>query len=322
MTSFPLRSLLLAIVFLVAAESFAGQAAPENIKIGTSALSPTMAGVWMAKESGAFERRGINAELVYISSGAVVVQALVGGSLHAALGASNAVIAAILKGAPIIAVGSNTSRPGMQLWVHPDIQRPEQLAGKTLGITRFGSTSEFVTRLVLRKLNLEGKTELRQFGGVIEADIGYRSGQSVGRLSSQSPGGDARKLLDAAELGIPFSMNLLAVSNDFYRRAPKMVEGIIAAYIEGIATLKQRKQQAYAVLAKYMGQRGGSADVHYEFVMKYLEAVPRVEPAAVDTVLEMVGSKEAAKSRLYDNSIVDRLVQEGLIDRLYKEAKP
>ena len=315
------RSLALALVLFVATQGFAAQAVLENIKIGTSALSPTMAGVWMAKESGAFERHGINAELVYISSGAVVVQALVGGSLHAALGASNAVIAAILKGAPIIAVGSNTSRPGMQLWVHPDIQRPEQLAGKTLGITRFGSTSEFVTRLVLRKLNLEGKTELRQFGGVIEADIGYRSGQSVGRLSSQSPGGDARKLLDAAELGIPFSMNLLAVSTDYHRRSPKIVEGIMAAYIEGIAALKQRKQQAHAVLAKYMGQRGGSADVHYEFVMKYLEAVPRVEPAAVDTVLEMVGSKEATKTKLYDNSVVDRLVQEGLIERLYKGAK-
>ncbi|HET7005077.1 MAG TPA: ABC transporter substrate-binding protein [Candidatus Binatia bacterium] len=313
--------LLLVCFSLIATEVLAGQATQENIKIGTSALSPTMAGVWMAKESGAFERRGINAELVYISSGAVVVQALVGGSLHAALGASNAVIAAILKGAPIIAVGSNTSRPGMQLWVHPDIQRPEQLAGKTLGITRFGSTSEFVTRLVLRKLNLEGKTELRQFGGVIEADIGYRSGQSVGRLSSQSPGPDARKLVDAAELGIPFSMNLLAVSNDYYRKAPKTVEGILAAYIEGISILKLRRQQAYNVLAKYMGQRGGSADVHYEFVMKYLEAVPRVEPAAVDTVLEMVGSKEAAKTKLYDNSVVDRLVQEGLIDRLYKGTK-
>ena len=319
---FRFRSLWLAVALLVAADGFAGQAALENIKFGTSALSPTMAGVWMAKESGAFERRGINAELVYISSGAVVVQALVGGSLHAALGASNAVIAAILKGAPIIAVGSNTSRPGMQLWVHPDIQRPEQLAGKTLGITRFGSTSEFVTRLVLRKLNLEGKTELRQFGGVIEADIGYRSGQSVGRLSSQSPGPDARKLVDAAELGIPFSMNLLAVSTDFVRKSPKTVEGIIAAYIEGIAALKQRKQQADNVLAKYMGQRGGSADVHYEFVMKYLETVPRVDPAAIDTVLEMVGSKDAAKAKLYDNSLVDRLVQEGLIDRLYKGAKP
>lgn len=321
MGMFRLWSLLCALLLFVATYGFAAQAGLENIKIGTSALSPTMAGVWMAKESGAFERHGINAELVYISSGAVVVQALVGGSLHAALGASNAVIAAILKGAPIIAVGSNTSRPGMQLWVHPDIQRPEQLAGKTLGITRFGSTSEFVTRLVLRKLNLEGKTELRQFGGVIEADIGYRSGQSVGRLSSQSPGPDARKLVDAAELGIPFSMNLLAVSNDYYRKSPKTVEGIMAAYIEGISILKQRKQQAYAVLAKYMGQRGGSADVHYDFVMKYLEAVPRVDPAAVDTVLEMVGSKEAAKTKLYDNSVVDRLVREGLVDRLYKGSK-
>ena len=322
MNSFRFSQLLLLALSLIAAEVIAAPAAPENIKFGTSALSPTMAGVWMAKESGAFERRGINAELVYISSGAVVVQALVGGSLHAALGASNAVIAAILKGAPIIAVGSNTSRPGMQLWVHPDIQRPEQLAGKTLGITRFGSTSEFVTRLVLRKLNLEGKTELRQFGGVIEADIGYRSGQSVGRLSSQSPGGDARKLLDAAELGIPFSMNLLAVSTDYLRRAPKTVEGISAAYSGGIATLKLRKQQAYSVMAKYMGQRGGSADVHYEFVMKYLDAVPRIEPAAIDTVLEMVGAKDYSKAKLIDNSIVDRLVQEGLIDKLYKGTKP
>jgi len=306
--------------FAVAAE--AGQAPLENIKIATSAISPTMAGVWMAKESGAFERHGINAELVYISSGAVAVQALVGGSAHAALGASNAVVAAILRGAPIIAVASNTSRPGMALWVHPDIQRPEQLQGKILGITRFGSTSEFVTRLVLRKLKLEGKTELRQFGGVVEADIGYRNGQSVGRLSSQSPGGDAHKLVDAAELGIPFSMNLLAVSTDFARRAPKTVENIVASYIEGIATLKLRKSQAQRMLIKYMGQRGGGVDVHYEFVTKYLDAVPRVDPAAVDTILEMVGSKDPSRPQLYDNRIVDRLVEGGLIDKLYKGAKP
>ncbi len=293
----------------------------ENIKFGTSALSPTMAGVWMAKESGAFERHGINAELVYISSGAMVVQALVGGSVHAALGASNAVIAAILKGAPIIAVGSNTSRPGMQLWVHPDIQRPEQLAGKTLGITRFGSTSDFVTRLVLRKLNLEGKTELRQFGGVVEADIGFRSGQSEGRLSSQSPGPDARNAGRRRGAGHSlFDESAGREQRLSIAKSPKSVEGIVAAYIEGIAALKTAKAaSAQAVLAKYMGQRGGSADMHYEFVMKYLEAVPRVDPAAIDTVLEMVGSKDAAKTKLYDNSIVDRLVQEGLIDDSTKE---
>ncbi len=281
-----------------------------------------MAGVWMAKESGAFEKYGLNAELVYISSGATAIQALVGGSVQAALGASNAVVAATLKGAPMIAVGSNTSRPGMQLWVQPEIQRAEQLQGKTLAITRFGSTSDFVTRLILRKLNLEGKTELRQFGGVVEADVGFRARQAEGRVSSQAPGPQAKMLVDAADLGIPFSMNLLAVSNDYLARSPKSVDAIVRAYIEGIAALKTRKAQALKLLEKYMGQRGGSSEAHFEFVSKYLDAVPRVDPTAVDTVLEMVGAKGAAKSKLFDNSIVDRLAQEGFIDKLYKGAKP
>jgi len=294
----------------------------EKIAFAYASISPSMSAVWMAKEIGAFEKNGLNAELVYISSGATTIQALVGGSVHAALGASNAVVAATLKGAPIIAVASNTSRPGMQLWVQPEIQRAEQLQGKTLAITRFGSTSDFVTRLVLRKLNLENKTELRQFGGVVEADLGFRTRQAEGRVSSQAPGPKAKMLVDAAELGIPFSMNLLAVSNEYLSKSPKVVEAIVRGYIEGVAALKTRKAQALKLFEKYMGQRGGSAEMHYEFVMKYLDSVPRIDAAAVDTVLEMVGAKGAAKSKLYDNSIIDRLVHEGFTEKLYKGAKP
>jgi NitT/TauT family transport system substrate-binding protein len=318
----PFRSLLFIAALLTSIATHAAETPKEKIAFAYAAISPSMSGVWMAKEIGAFERNGLNAELVHISSGATAIQALVGGSVQAALGASNAVVAATLKGAPIIAVGSNTSRPGMQLWVQPEIQRAEQLQGKTLAITRFGSTSDFVTRLVLRKLNLEGKTELRQFGGVVEADVGFRARQAEGRVSSQAPGPQAKMLIDAAELGIPFSMNLLAVSNDYLLKSPKSVEAIVRAYVEGIAALKTRKAQALKLLEKYMGQRGGGSELHYEFVSKYLDSVPRVDPAAVDTVLEMVGSKAASKTRLFDNSIIDRLSQEGFIDKLYKGAKP
>jgi NitT/TauT family transport system substrate-binding protein len=304
-----------------AASTLAAEAPREKISFAYAAISPSMSGVWMAKEIGAFERNGLSAELVHISSGATAIQALVGGSVHAALGASNAVVAAAVKGAPIIAVGSNTSRPGMQLWVQPEIQRAEQLQGKTLAITRFGSTSDFVTRLIVRKLNLEGKTEFRQFGGVVEADIGFRARQAEGRVSSQPPGPQAKMLVDAADLGIPFSMNLLAVSHDYLARSPRSVEAIVRAYIEGIAALKTRKTQALKLFQKYMGPRGGSAEMHYEFVTKYLDSVPRVEPAAVDTVLEMVGAKGASKDKLFDNSIIDRLAREGFIDALYKGAK-
>ena len=314
---------LIGCIITLAAPSLAHSAEParERISVAYASISPSMAGVWMAKEVGAFEKHGPAVDLVFISSGSTAIQGLVGGSVNAALGASNAVIAAILKGAPIIAVSSNTSRPGMALWVQPEIQRAEQLQGKTLAITRFGSTSDFVTRLITRKLGLDGKVDIRQFGGVVEADAGFRARQAEGRVASQAPGPQAKLLVDAADLGIPFSMNLLAVSNDYYRKSPKSVENIVAAYIEGIAALKTRKPQALRMLEKYMGPRGGGPELHYEFVTKYLDNVPRVDPAAVETVLEMVGQSGPSKTKLFDNSIVDRLVQQGFIDKLYKGGK-
>src|SRR5207244_13484977 len=148
-----------------------------------------------------------------------------------------------------------------------------------------------------------GKTELRQCGGVVEADLSFRARQAEGRVSSQAPAPQAKLLVDAAELGIPFSMNLFAVSTDFYRKSPKTVESIVAGYIEGIAALKTRKPQALKVVEKDMGQRGGPAERHYEFASKYLDSVPRVDPAAVQTAWGMVGTGGAGKRQLVANSL-------------------
>src|ERR1044071_3758799 len=42
---------------------------PSKVTVAYSAVSPIFAGVWMAKEIGAFEKQGLKADLVYISSG-------------------------------------------------------------------------------------------------------------------------------------------------------------------------------------------------------------------------------------------------------------
>ena len=129
-----------------------------------------MTGLWMAKEIGAFERQGIQADLLFISSGPVVVSALLGGDLHAGVAATNAVIGAVLGGAALTATVSTANRPAdMSLWVQPEIKRPEDLRGKTLGVTRFGGVTDNLTRLMLRKYGLEGAVQVRQMGGTIES---------------------------------------------------------------------------------------------------------------------------------------------------------
>jgi hypothetical protein len=72
------------------------------------------------------------------------------------------------------------------------------------------------------------------------------------------------------------------------------------------------------VLAKYMRERGGSVEEHYQYAVRYLNPVPRVEPAAVETVLRMVGQSGAPAVKIYDNSIMDRVAQEGSVERINK----
>ena len=119
----------------------AGAAEPRRITLGYSSIGPMATGFWMAKEIGAFEKHGIHAELIYISSGPVVIQALIGGDLQAGSAATNAVMNAILNGAPILGVAGTSNRPYHRLYVQPEINRMEDLRGKTLGVTRFGAIS-------------------------------------------------------------------------------------------------------------------------------------------------------------------------------------
>jgi hypothetical protein len=139
----------------------------------------------------------------------------------------------------------------------------------------------------------------------------------AGAVRSMKPGSNGRMLVDLPDLGIPFSMDLIAVKRDFYKNSPKTVEGMLKAYIEGVAALRTRKDLAYKVLGKYL--RGGdSLDEAYEYAVKYLDRQARVEPAVIQTVLNWEGKGEIPVTEFFDNSIVDRIIKEGFVDKLYK----
>jgi NitT/TauT family transport system substrate-binding protein len=282
-----------------------------------AAISPIFAGVWMAKEVGAFERQGLKADLVYISSGSITVQAMVGGNLDMSVAASNAVVSSILRGAPLVAVGSITNRPAMSLFVQPEITRPEQLQGKVLAITRHGSSTHFLTQFVIEKLGLKDKVKIQPMGGTREVDTAVRTGMVAGAVRSMKPGPKTRMLVDLPDLGIPFSMDLIAVKRDFYKTSPKTVEGMLKAYVEGVAALRTRKDLAYKVLAKYL-LGGDSLDEAYDYAIKYLDRHARVEPAVIQTVLNWEGKGELPVNDFFDNTLIDRITKEGFVEKLYK----
>ncbi len=311
-------SLILVVSFYACAAS-----AETKVTLAYSSVGSMATGVWMAKEVKAFEKYGIQSDIIFISSGPVVVQALIGGDLQAGSAATNAVINAILSGAPLVAVAATANRPYHRLWVQPEINRIEDLKGKTLGVTRFGSITDNLTRILLRRSGLEGAVNVRQLGGTLEVAAAFQNRLIAGAVTSDlrvTPSSQPKILMKLIDMGIPYSMNMIAVSRDYYRRNPETVEGIVRAYTEGVAALNQQKERALKVIAQYAHLGDARAvEEHYRDSVTYLDRIPRAEPEAVQTILEFMGKKGTPLETFMDNSIIEKLTREGFFDKLYKK---
>jgi len=316
---------LFSIFSLALAVSSAAVTAAESKKVvfGYSTIGAMAAGAWMAKEIGAYEKYGIDAELIYISSGPTVVQALLGGDVTGGIAATNAVIAAVLRSAPLVSVVSTANRPYHRLWVQPEIMRVEALKGKTIGVTRFGSVTDNLTRMILKKYGLESTVNVRQMGGTAEVSAAFQNKQIAGAVTSSlrvDQSVQPRLLMKLEDLGFQYSMDVIAYSRDDIKRAPRLVDGMVRAYTEGVAAMHYQKERAYRAIAKYARLRDQKKiDEIYQDSIVYLEKTPRVEPEAINSILDFMGKKGVPLETFADNTLVDKMVREGFIEKLYKK---
>ena len=315
------QRLIFVSLLLIFAQAHAAERA--KLTIGYSSTGPTGVGLWAAKDIGAFDKYGVDPSLVFISSGPVMVPALIGGDVQAAVAGANAVIAAVLGGAPIVSIASLANRPYLRLWVHPEVNRVEELRGKTFGVSRFGATTDNLTRILLRRVGLENAVTVRQLGGTLEVGLAFRHRQIDGAvLATLRTDVPHRILIELAEFGIQYSMGQLAVSREFQRRSPETLEKIMRAYLEGVAAVRDpnQKERMLKTVARYTRLKEPKAiEEIYNDAAKYVDRIPRVDPEAVSTSLEFLGKKGLPVETFADNSLIDRLVKEGFVDQLYKK---
>ncbi len=292
------------------------------LRLSYSIIAPPVAGVWMAQETGAFKKYGLEVQLVYIPSSGTNIQALLGGSLDIAVPGSSGVVLGAARGAQVVAFASMMNRPPMTLYVQQEISRPEQLKGQILGITRFNSSTHTVTTLVLRKLAMAQAVTLRPLGGNPEIQAAFEQKQIAGMVTTVKPRAPANALLNAADLDIPYAMNVMASTRDYLERNRENALRTLKAYIEGVGSMTRDKEGALRVLAKYL-KRDDPAFLEemYAIAYKFTERIPRVDGRTVATILEFEPVKgvdaEALARKAIDNSLVEELVKEGFIERVF-----
>src|SRR5436190_6553674 len=131
--------------------------AAEKLLIVHSALNLLTSPLWMAKEKGYFSKYGLDVETVYIPSGTLGMQSLLGGEAKIIVADGSSAINARLRGAPVkIFLGMVNFYPN-PFFSTPDIKTPADLKGKKVAVTRIGSSSHTATVMLLKKLGLEEK---------------------------------------------------------------------------------------------------------------------------------------------------------------------
>jgi ABC-type nitrate/sulfonate/bicarbonate transport system substrate-binding protein len=214
------------------------------------------------------------------------------------------------------------NRPPVTLYVHPEINKIEDLKGKSLAISSYGSAGHVVTALVLRKYGLEKDVILRAVGGVPQRQAAYEQKIVAGFMTLVRPKDPARALLNAADLDIPLGYNWFTTTRKYSRENPETMLRVLRALVEGAAALVKEKERSIKMLARYLNRSDRPfLEETYEIATKYTDRIPRVDTRSVATVLDFSNIKdvkpEVLAEQFIDNSYVDTLMKEKFIEKTF-----
>jgi NitT/TauT family transport system substrate-binding protein len=127
------------LVFIFAALVSASDGmAQEKITVAYSSVEAPNANWYIAQDNLFYKKYGLDIELIYVPSSTTTVSALVGGSIRVGNISGGAIANAAVGGADVVAVGCFINTLPYELIVHESIRSPQQLKGKSVGISRLG----------------------------------------------------------------------------------------------------------------------------------------------------------------------------------------
>ncbi len=146
-----------------------------------------------------------------------------------------------------------------RLIVRPDIRTPADLRGKRVGITSFGTASDWGTRLLLSKLGLSPEKDLTLLAvGDTPTRVTALVGRAIEATVIEPPADkkalDAgmRILADMGEMDIPFQHAGIVTTKNFITKNPGIIGRVIKSTVEGIHLMRTSPAFSKQVISKYM----------------------------------------------------------------------
>jgi NitT/TauT family transport system substrate-binding protein len=323
--------IVIAFALLIFTAQAAAQSPLEKLRVTYSAIGGSQSSVWMPYEAGIFRKHGLDVELLYVAGGGRAGQVVQSGEVPIGVFTGGAVVNANLAGGDLVMIASSMNVMTFVVMARPEIRRVEDLKGKKVGVSRFGSATDFGLRYAEERWPVKRQKDFAviQVGGVSDVFNALKSGALDAavinvELAILARRQGMRELADIAKLGISFPTSSIVTTRSFIKSNENTVRKFVRGFVEGVHYGKTHREFGIGVLRKYLRNDDTAVlnDLYDIYVQQNIPQVPRPSPEAMKTAIDQVAETDPRAKNLRPEQLIDaRFFQEmdkdGFIKRLW-----
>jgi NitT/TauT family transport system substrate-binding protein len=131
--------------------------AVDKIRVGGGGVTPMHSVIWVANQEGLFKKYGLEVEYLALNSGTLGVQMLLSGDSQFLFSTGALAVTADLQGADIAIITGGFNLFAFKVVGRPEIKSVQDLRGRKISISQFGSATDFAVQATLEKFGLDPK---------------------------------------------------------------------------------------------------------------------------------------------------------------------
>jgi NitT/TauT family transport system substrate-binding protein len=269
--------------------------------------------------------------VVIFDAGSILAQAALSGQVKVSVSSGPATIAARSQGADAIIVAACVNTLPYSVVAAKEITSWDQLRGKKIAISRFGSGTDTAVRLVLKRFGLDPVKDviIVQLGTQPSRVQALAAGAIEATLISPPLDIAAKKqgyqiLVNIADLGIPYPQQVIETTDRFSKENPQLVKNFLKGFIEGVRYAATHKEETKKIITKYL--KTGDPEVLEATYHSYIQVTdqsgyPNLEGLrnAMDEVAQRVPAVKGKKPEDFVNiRFLKELEKEGFFKQVQK----
>jgi ABC-type nitrate/sulfonate/bicarbonate transport system substrate-binding protein len=317
-----------ALALVVAALLFSSAAfAQELIKFPVSASSKVLgyAPLWIAAKRGIFAQHGLEAQVVLMRGGDKAVQALVGGSVYAAVSTPDVTVAAVEQGLDLAIIGGMSNKSTHLVIGGKGHKTYEDLRGATIGSSGLASGVAFLLKRVLKEKGLEYPRDYKliNVGGSPLALQALASGQ-IGAALLSIPTSYAAEEMGFNVIGMAvdvvpnYALSSVSTRRSWAEKNRPLMVRFMKAMAVAMRWVHENKEAAIKLLATEVALKPEHARKGWEYYVnnKVWDPDGRVNPEGIRTVAQIYAEQTQLKGPVPEP---DKYVDQSYMNEALKE---